>query len=119
MIINKRPETKEVFKKAYVDRETCRSVQVWPAPDDLENWYEIDFDPTFNYVGKVYDPVTGGWTAYEDTTEGHNAKMLAKRKVAYAETDKLFMEWQYDQTEESRLAWVNAVAKIKEDYPFK
>lgn len=118
-MINHMPETEEVFKKAYVDKETCRSVQVWPVPEDLENWYEIDFDPAFTYRGKIYDPDTGEWALYEDTAEEHNAKMTAKRKVAYAETDKLFMEWQYDQTEESRLAWVNAVAKVKEDYPFK
>ncbi len=118
-MINHIPKTEEVFEKAYVDKETCRSVQVWPVPEDLENWYEIDFDPTFKYVGKVYNPDTGEWELYEDTAEEHNKKILAKRRAAYIETDKLFMEWQYDQTEESRLAWVNAVAKIKEDFPFK
>jgi hypothetical protein len=49
----------EVFEKAYVDKETLRSVQVVPVPDDLENWIEIDFDETFNYRGKIYNIQTG------------------------------------------------------------
>lgn len=119
MNINHMPPTEEKFDKAYVDKATRRMVQVIPVPEDLENWYEIDFDPAFTYRGKIYNPETGEWEQYEDTAEEHNKKMLAKRRAAYAETDKLFMEWQYDQTEESRLAWVNAVTKVKEDFPFK
>lgn len=119
MMINHIPKTEEVFEKAYVDKETCRSVQVWPIPEDLENWYEIDFDPTFRYMGKVYDPDTGAWNVAVPTVEEHNTKMLAERQKAYVETDKLFMEWQYDQTEGSKQTWINAVAKVKQDFPFR
>lgn len=55
----------------------------------------------------------------EETPEEYNDRMLSLRKQAYKQTDGLFLEWQYDQTEESRLAWVNAVTKVKEDFPFK
>lgn len=112
-----KPDNKmEVFSKAYVDKATCRSVHVWPAPEDLENWYEIPFDPDFDYAGKRYEPTNGEWVS---DSEELRLRVIAKRKEAYAETDRLFMEWQYDQTEESRLAWVNAVTKVKEDFPFK
>lgn len=43
---------------------------------------------------------------------------LDKRKVAYkAESDPLYMEWQFDHTPESEQAWRNKVAEIKARYP--
>ncbi|MFT5116636.1 MAG: hypothetical protein ACI9W0_001255 [Gammaproteobacteria bacterium] len=119
MIVNHVPKTEEVFDKAYVDVETCRSVQVWPVPEDLENWYEIDFDPTFKYMGKIYDPSTSAWGVVVPTIEMHNAKMIKARQKGYAQTDKLFMEWQFDQTDEAKNNWIEAVARVKTDSPFK
>lgn len=41
-----------------------------------------------------------------------------KRRVAYvAESDPLYMEWQYDNTPESEQAWRDKVAEIKARYP--
>ncbi|MGB0940816.1 MAG: hypothetical protein ACPGUE_00370 [Marinomonas sp.] len=43
---------------------------------------------------------------------------LDKRKLAYkAESDPLYMEWQFDQAPESEQAWRNKVAEIKARYP--
>lgn len=40
------------------------------------------------------------------------------RKTAYkAESDPLYMEWQFDQTAESEQAWRDKVAEIKLRYP--
>ena len=44
---------------------------------------------------------------------------LEARRIAYAaESDPLYMEWQYDQTEESKQAWFACVANIKARFPF-
>lgn len=40
------------------------------------------------------------------------------RAIAYKmESDPLFMEWQFDQTEEKHQDWINAVEAIKQRYP--
>lgn len=40
------------------------------------------------------------------------------RRAAYAaESDQLYMEWQYDQTPEAEQAWRDQVAAIKARYP--
>lgn len=45
-------------------------------------------------------------------------EVKAVRASAYKiESDHLFMEWQFDQTEEKRQEWVNAVEAIKQRYP--
>jgi len=42
----------------------------------------------------------------------------ALRQTAYrAESDPLFLEWQYDQTPESEQLWRDKVAEIKARYP--
>jgi hypothetical protein len=44
--------------------------------------------------------------------------ILRLRKKAYiAESDPLYMEWQYDNTPESEQAWRDKVAEIKARYP--
>ncbi|MGL6583948.1 hypothetical protein ACSZOO_03170 [Aeromonas hydrophila] len=49
-----------------------------------------------------------------ELTEGQ----LARRKRAYvAESDPLFLEWQYDKTPEAEQAWRYKVAEIKARYP--
>lgn len=42
-----------------------------------------------------------------------------QRRQAYAaESDRLFLEWQYDQTSETEQIWRDKVAEIKTRYPF-
>ena len=49
-----------------------------------------------------------------ELTEGQ----LARRQRAYvAESDQLFLEWQYDKTPEAERAWRDKVAEIKARYP--
>ena len=58
----------------------------------------------------VIDTINAG----DNTTEGQ----LARRQRAYvAESDPLFLEWQYDKTPESEQVWRDKVAEIKLCYP--
>ena len=44
--------------------------------------------------------------------------VITKRKEAYArESDALFLEWQYDKTDESEKVWRDKVAEIKLRFP--
>jgi hypothetical protein len=105
----------EVFDKAYVDKTNLGSVQVFPVPTDLENWIEIDFDPEFNYRGKIYDIDTGEFTVCE---KRKSKVVLNKRKQAYAErSDPLFLEWQFDKTDSAERVWREEVLAIKGEYP--
>lgn len=46
------------------------------------------------------------------------AGRLAARQRAYeAESDPLFLEWQYDKTPEAEARWLDKVAEIKARYP--
>ncbi|MGA4605869.1 hypothetical protein [Pseudoalteromonas maricaloris] len=43
---------------------------------------------------------------------------LRYRKSSYVqESDPLYMEWQYDQTPESKQVWIDKVTEIKARYP--
>ncbi|PJE55655.1 hypothetical protein [Marinomonas sp. BSi20584] len=43
---------------------------------------------------------------------------VQKREAAYKrESDPLYMEWQFDQTEEAEQAWRAKVTEIKERFP--
>jgi hypothetical protein len=54
----------------------------------------------------------------EPTFEQRLASTIAQREAAYkTESDPLYMEWQYDQTEEAEQKWCDKVAEIKERYP--
>ncbi len=45
-------------------------------------------------------------------------EVKAKRKAAYvSESDPLYMEWQYDQTQSKEQAWRDKVIEIKARYP--
>ncbi|TQF71833.1 hypothetical protein [Pseudoalteromonas luteoviolacea] len=55
----------------------------------------------------------------ELTLEYSQGEALEARRMAYiVESDPLFMEWQYDQTESSKQAWLDKVAEIKARFPF-
>lgn len=54
--------------------------------------------------------------AQRDYEQG--AGQLAARQRAYeAESDPLFLEWQYDKTPEAEARWRDKVAEIKARYP--
>ncbi|WP_345861232.1 hypothetical protein [Shewanella algae] len=51
-------------------------------------------------------------------SEQERLDVEGRRRVAYAaESDPLYMEWQYDNTPESEQAWRDKVAEIKARYP--
>ncbi|WP_018694446.1 hypothetical protein [Algicola sagamiensis] len=54
------------------------------------------------------------------TLQYEQSEVLQLRRNAYeAQSDPLFMEWQYDQTDAKKQAWQNAVATIKSRYPIE
>lgn len=65
--------------------------------------------------GKVVTNISEIFTEIEEI-ERYKTKEL--RQQAYSkESDPLYLEWQYDQTEESEQKWRDKVAEIKERYP--
>lgn len=57
--------------------------------------------------------------ASELELEYSHSETLELRQKAYKdESDPLHMEWQYDQTELSKQAWLSKVEEIKARYPF-
>jgi hypothetical protein len=106
---------KVVHTKAYVLKTHLNYIQTVPVPEDLENWIEVELDPNVKYIGKIYDTITN--TFIEDVSFSKE-KALNIRKEAYKErSDPLFLEWQFDQTEESETIWRNEVAAIKAENP--
>lgn len=71
--------------------------------------------------GKVIKPRAGAPAAY--TVQDPSGEELLEfvkrqRRESYQlESDPLYLEWQYDQTEESEKAWREKVEEIKERYP--
>ena len=114
MLVGQKKEP-EIFAKAYVEKANLKNVHVFPVPEDLENWIEIDFDENFDYTDKVYDVVTGTFSICPD----HQlAKTLYDRKIAYKErSDPLFLEWQFDKTPEGEQLWRDEVLAIKNEFP--
>ena len=75
-----------------------------------------NYDPAFMAeLGMSEEAMTSVLAQHNyERTEGQ----LARRQRAYeAESDPLFLEWQYDKTPEAEQAWRDKVAEIKLRYP--
>ena len=75
-----------------------------------------NYDPAFMAELGMSEEVIDSVLAQHnyERTEGQ----LARRQRAYvAESDHLFLEWQYDKTPEAEQAWRDKVAEIKLRYP--
>lgn len=75
-----------------------------------------NYDPAFMAELGMSEEVIDSVLAQHnyELTEGQ----LARRKRAYvAESDPLFLGWQYDKTPEAEQAWRYKVAEIKARYP--
>ena len=75
-----------------------------------------NYDPAFMAELGIGEEVIASLLAQRDyeLTDGQ----LARRQRAYAaESDHLFLEWQYDKTAASEQAWRDKVAEIKARYP--
>lgn len=100
----------------YVPKDNLGVLIITPVPTELNKYYKIKYDPKFNYVNKVYCPTTNTWDKDIDKTNNIIAK---QRADAYAkESDPLYMEWQFDQTEIARQIWVAKVHEIKARFPY-
>ena len=75
-----------------------------------------NYDPAFMAELGMSEEVIASVLAQHnyELTEGQ----LARRQRAYeAESDPLFLEWQYDKTPEAEQTWRDKVAEIKLRYP--
>jgi hypothetical protein len=103
------------YTRAFVEKTNLTNVQVFPIPQNLENWIEIVLDPTFNYVGKVYNIDK---ECFEVCLSAASKVNLIKRKSAYTlRSDPMFIEFQFDKTELAEKAWRDEVLAIKAQYP--
>jgi len=76
----------------------------------------------FYYVDGPYvkggEVVTNVAQVEEEIRELFRKKALSSRSEAYKlESDSLYLEWQFDQTEESEQVWRDKVTEIKARYP--
>jgi len=75
-----------------------------------------NYDATFMASLGMDDDTIASVIAQRDYERG--AGQMAKRQRAYgAESDPLFLEWQYDKTPEAESRWLGKVAEIKSIYP--
>lgn len=122
--------TKDIKQLVHYDRETNEVLGFCTTefpktilhPNVEISGYDFDEFNTkqFTHV-KIKDGLFDGFykVEVEETREEYNERMLFLRKQAYKDTDALFMEWQFDQTEESHATWHGAVEAVKYKYPFK
>ncbi|HCM1516408.1 TPA: hypothetical protein N2918_002060 [Vibrio parahaemolyticus] len=104
----------------YFSKENPREYQIYPVPDDLENWYSYEVTCASELDGKQYDPSTN--TLIDALIPLEEALLL--RKEAYEkEADPLYLDAQYDiatgrkTSEEALKPWVEKVAEIKARFP--
>ena len=75
-----------------------------------------NYDPAFMAELGMKDDTIASVIAQRNYELGDG--QLAKRQLAYiAESDPLFLEWQYDKTAAAEQAWRDKVAEIKLRYP--
>lgn len=91
-----------------------------PIPDGAIKITDQEYQEAMDGIaaGKIVKASKKGMPTVYDAPKPKLAQATDLRRAAYrAESDQLYMEWQYDQTEESEQAWRDKVAEIKERYP--
>jgi len=82
---------------------------------------DLKFNEKIYFQASELDLLSAGVPQTEiDLVKSNSQKelLLSLRQAAYkAESDPLYMEWQFDQTAESEQAWRDKVAEIKARYP--
>ena len=75
-----------------------------------------NYDPAFMAELGMSEEVIASVLAQRDyeLTEGQRAR---RQRAYVAESDHLFLEWQYDKTPAAEQAWRDKVAEIKLRYP--
>lgn len=75
-----------------------------------------NYDPAFMAALGMGNDTIASVIAQRDYELGNG--QLVRRQLAYvAESDPLFLEWQYDLTPEAEQRWRDKVAEIKARYP--
>lgn len=71
-----------------------------------------------NYIGWTVSDLEEAGVPVDVINSALDEEKKSLRQSAYkAESDPLYMEWQFDQTAESEQAWRDKVAEIKLRYP--
>ena len=106
----------------YFSKGNLSEYQVFPVPEDLENWYKFEVTDMRDLKGMQYDPSTDSLVPYTPPNEFQTAL----RQEAYiTEADPLYLAAQYDirmgikSEEEALKPWVDKVSEIKARYPLQ
>ena len=106
------------FEFMYVHKDNLSAYELYPVPDNLDDWYKTAYNPSINYQGKTYNPSDDTWTGGFTLEEKRVSQNIKRRKQDYVSiSDPLYMEWQFDQTLESEQIWRDMVLEIKSRYP--
>ncbi|MCR9961300.1 hypothetical protein NB573_14740 [Vibrio alginolyticus] len=104
----------------YFSKANPVEYQIYPVPENLDDWYVYETTSLKEVGGMMYDPSTGTLVPTQASVED----TLRWRKEAYEqEADPLYLGAQFDiatgrKTEEEALqSWIAKVTEIKERYP--
>lgn len=75
-----------------------------------------NYDPAFMASLGMSEDAIASVLAQRDYELGEGVQALRQRAYV-AESDPLFLEWQYDKTPEAETRWRDKVAEIKARYP--
>ncbi|EMK3382370.1 hypothetical protein V8054_000575 [Vibrio parahaemolyticus] len=67
-------ENEEIYTVGYVHKTHLNVFQIWPVPEDLDNYYEVPFDASVSYAFKIYNPETKSWE--EDLEERDRVRLF-------------------------------------------
>ena len=98
------------FEFGYVLKSDPTSIQEYPIPENLDEYWEVLIDYNFDYRARRYDSDSKTWVLCEVRL----AKIRASKRASAMkdEANPLFQQWQYDQTAESEQVWRSKVAEI-------
>lgn len=75
-----------------------------------------NYDPAFMAELGMGNDTIASVVAQRDYERGAG-QLVARQRAYEAESDPLFLEWQYDKTPEAEARWLDKVAEIKARYP--
>lgn len=98
--------------EGYVSKTSLGYFQLIPVPEDLENWYKVPYDPTFDYSDKVYSPEEEKWIL-SDTVRVTGIKSECKRLIYerynQEKQNNIAFLPDDDETKIIAVAWINAM----------
>ena len=95
--------------------------EIWSFDDDRSvspEYVELSSEEIEKHLGEDFLFQDGVFVRVAVPFDDLMSAALANRAAAYkAESDPLYIEWQYDQSEEGEVLWRAKVLEIKERYP--